>query len=237
MDIFKFKQFDINQTNCVHKVGTDGALLGMFAPIYQSSKILDIGTGTGLVALMLAQRTTNEVFIDALEINEIAFKAAEENFKNSPWNHKLKVINEDFLAFAEHNTAIYTHIVSNPPYFANAFLSPSNDKNLARHQTDKLLYNWLKGIKKCLKTDTGSCTMILPVQEAEELIGYLPQFDLHVQHTIAIHSFDDKPEIRKIVTFGNENTSSTPKRLVLYAEQGKYTSDYITLAKDFFTIF
>src|SRR5574344_2567439 len=126
---FRFKQFSVFQERCAMKVGTDGVLLGAWAKVDAANRILDIGTGTGLVALMLAQRST--AMITAVEIDEEAAIQAEENFCQSPWANRFEVVNSDITSYE--TDALFDVIVSNPPYFVDSLQCPDGQRSLARH--------------------------------------------------------------------------------------------------------
>ncbi|MBT6745203.1 MAG: methyltransferase, partial [Flavobacteriales bacterium] len=163
--IFKFKQFSIDQTNSPFKVGTDGVLAGALCPVNAPKNILDIGTGTGLIALMLAQRCNAK--IDAIEINQIAFNQAKHNFKNSPWVNKINV---HHCALQNYNPGKkYAVIISNPPYFQSSLKSDVESKNKARH-TDSLTPTELVRISAGLLSSTGKLCLIYPVEQGEKTI-------------------------------------------------------------------
>ena len=125
-DYFKFKQFTIHQDKCAMKVGTDGVLLGAWAECANAKGILDIGTGTGLIALMIAQRSNAK--IDAVEIDETASKQAKENIKKSLWNDRIEILNISFQDFSKSTNEKYDLIVSNPPYFQNSLYAPDEKR-------------------------------------------------------------------------------------------------------------
>ena len=134
---FNFKQFTVYQDKCAMKVEIDGVLLGSWTPINDAKKILDIGTGTGLIALMLAQRSDAEIL--GIDIDNNAFLQATENIKNAPWSNRITLIENSIQEFSESTTMRFDLIVSNPPYFVDSFKSPSESRTKARH-TDFLLH-------------------------------------------------------------------------------------------------
>ena len=140
---FEFKQFRIEQQKTAMKVGTDGVILGAWVPVDEASAILDVGTGTGLIALMLAQRCNAR--IDALEIDHRACEEAEFNFKQSPWKERLKIIHSDFNAFSIEMKQCYDLIVCNPPYFANSLRTYDPQLSRARHNITLTFIQLLKG--------------------------------------------------------------------------------------------
>ena len=130
-DNFRFKQFTVFHNKCAMKVGTDGVLLGAWANLEDCESILDIGTGTGIIALMAAQRSNAE--IEAIDIEKNACLQATENIENSPWPTRINVHNESLQLFAEKTEKKYSHIISNPPFFCNSLLSDDKNRQLARH--------------------------------------------------------------------------------------------------------
>lgn len=171
---FQFKQFTVYQDRCAMKVGTDGVLLGAWADVSSAHSILDIGTGTGLIALMVAQRS--EACVTALEIDVEASKQALENVERSPWNDKIKVLN---LSLQEYDSQMkYDHIISNPPYFNQSLKSPKEGRTTARH-TDTLSYDdLLKGVARLLE-ERGTFSVILPSSEKECFVTLAEQYHLH----------------------------------------------------------
>jgi len=143
--MFHFKQFSVDQTACAMKINTDGVLLGSLTQANHPQKILDIGTGTGVVALMLAQRFINAQ-IDAVEIEASAAKTAEANFVNSPFNKRLKIYHSSFQNyFDQYSDKQYALIVSNPPFYINSLQSPGANKSLAKHAGKGFLKRCFKG--------------------------------------------------------------------------------------------
>ena len=160
--MFRFKQFCIQQDRCAMKVGTDGVLLGAWADVENAVRILDVGTGTGLIALMLAQRNENAA-IDAIEIEENAAEQAAENAANSPWTNRITVFRQAFQDFFPAEK--YDMIVSNPPYFSRSLKNPDISKQLARH-TDSLTPEvFFENAKRLLKPN-GKLSLIFPAEES-----------------------------------------------------------------------
>lgn len=146
---FQFKQFTVWHDKCAMKVGTDGVLLGAWTPVESSARILDIGTGTGLVALMLAQRCSASVI--ALEIDETAAQQAAENITRSPWGNRIEVVCQDFRLYSNKNNSLkYDTIVSNPPYFTDSLKCPDSQRNTARHNDNLSYEELLKGVSNLL---------------------------------------------------------------------------------------
>ena len=147
---FQFKQFTVWHDKCAMKVGTDGVLLGAWTPVESSARILDIGTGTGLVALMLAQRCSASVI--ALEIDGKAAQQAAENITRSPWGSRIEVVCQDFRLYSNKNNSLkYDTIVSNPPYFTDSLKCPDSQRNTARHNDNLSYEELLKGVSNLFR--------------------------------------------------------------------------------------
>ncbi|WP_316809844.1 tRNA1(Val) (adenine(37)-N6)-methyltransferase [Pedobacter heparinus] len=230
---FKFKQFEIDQTGCAMRINTDGVLLGAVALKPAATKILDIGTGTGVIALMLAQRFP-EAKIDAVEIDEQAAFIATKNALNAPFSERIKVIHS---AIEDYSTGErYDLIVSNPPYFVNDLKNPEHRKGIARH-TDAVFFELLlRRIAGMLSSD-GRFWFILPVKQAINVIDQAGAYGLKASVVLHIHSDESKPEIRQIVCLDYSMQPSHHQNLYIYAALGVYTNAYKLLLKDFFLAF
>ena len=165
---FRFRQFTVHQERCAMKVSTDGVLLGAWTQCEGAQRVLDIGTGTGLLALMIAQRC--QARIDAVEIDPDACEQAKENFQSSPWSERLQLVAMSFQAFCKTNPEPYELILSNPPYFSNSLRSADEKRNTARHNSTLLPKELITGVEALLK-DQGICSLILPFDEGQQLIG------------------------------------------------------------------
>jgi tRNA1Val (adenine37-N6)-methyltransferase len=236
MSIFKFKQFNVDQTGCAMKINTDGVLLGVLAEANDPQNILDIGTGTGVIALMLAQRFIGAK-IDAVEIDEDAAKTARKNFNNSPFAYRMlahAVGFEDY--FEQHSDKRFDLIVSNPPFFLNSLESPGNKKNLARHTDEGFYERLIKAVAKHL-TETGVCQLILPIPTSNLVKYLLPKYQLNLQKQICIYSFYGDEPHREILIIGNTQIGIIEEKFVIYDNQKVYSAAYQNALKEFFTIF
>ena len=168
---FQFKQFGINDSECAMKIGTDGVLLGAWANIEQSHSILDVGSGSGLISIMLAQRS--DATITGIEIDSFASNQSIENINASPWRNRISVINTDFIVWASmaHNFSQFDHIVSNPPFFNNGPVAPNESRAIARH-CNSLGYEQLIKLSKKLLTDNGKLSIISPFERQDDIIFY-----------------------------------------------------------------
>ena len=176
--MFQFKQFTINQDRCAMKVGTDGVLLGAWCPIDNNPfSVLDIGAGTGILALMLAQRSSAQQ-IDAIEIDEDAFELCVENFENSPWSDRLYCYHAGLDEFMEEPEDEYDLIVSNPPFYSEDYKTENEQRDLARFQ-DALPFEDLVEAASILLSEHGILSVIIPFKEEERLRYYLRILDTY----------------------------------------------------------
>ena len=227
---FSLKQFTIWQDKCAMKVGTDGVLLGAWVSIEGAKRILDVGTGTGLIALQLAQRCP-EARITAIEIDREAALQAKENVLRSPWPDRVSVECCDFTDFT--STKKFDLIVSNPPYFVDALRCPDAQRNLARH-SDGLNYEVLFGHSAPLLNKDGQISVIIPY-EAEKLVadaawknGFSP-----IRHT-DVYTKPGKPCRRKLLSFAMGMPKFGRDSLYIEDENGHYTPEYVALTKEFY---
>ena len=228
--IFKFKQFEIDQTGCAMKVNTDGVLLAALAEAQSPQNILDVGTGTGVIALMLAQRF-EQAKIHAVEIDVEASLTAKRNFENSIFNGRLSISNVAVEQF--HDERQYDLIISNPPFFVNDLKNAEVKKGVARH-TDEFFFDELIGKVASLLSNRGRFWFILPVKQAELLVAKGKLVDLHVLRQISLHSDAQKPAFRTIVCLTKGPAKSVLTTFYIYEAEKVYTQAYKTLLKDFF---
>jgi tRNA1Val (adenine37-N6)-methyltransferase len=234
--MFRFKQFSVDQTGCAMKINTDGVLLGAIAGEGEPVNILDIGTGTGVIALMLAQRFTNAK-VNAVEIDEQAAATAKNNFSNSPFENRLALYANGFEQFLDdHPEKRYDLIVSNPPFYINSLQSPGAKTNLAKHATDGFFEKLISVVAEKL-TERGVCWLILPLDTSALVKRLALQNDLHLQKIISIHSFKDDVAHRELLAFGRKKIESTIDKFVIYDEPKVYAEIYREVLKDFLTIF
>lgn len=229
--IFKFKQFEVDQTGCAMKINTDGVLLAAMVNQPEPRTILDIGTGTGVIALMLAQRFPNAT-IDAVEIDESAAKTAENNFRNSIYTDRLSINNIAIQQF--NNSGQFDLIVSNPPYFVNDLKNTEEKKGIARH-TDQLFFNELLDKVNAILSVNGTFWFILPVKQAEMMVQNAEKKNLFLFKTIHLHSDANKPEFRRVVGLGRAKIAQPiSERFNIYKAEKVYTDGYVNLLKNFF---
>ena len=213
------------------KTGTDAVLLGAWADVEKATSILDIGTGSGLIALILAQRTSIEIKIDAVEIEEEDASQAKENVAQSPWPDKIQIHNTPIQEFKPGKK--YNLIVSNPPFFNNSMLPPSDKRKSARH-TQSLSYDDLLYSVKQLIMDDGIFAIVLPVKEGNAFISQAQFHGLYCRRQLAIYTREGKPQERWLIELSRTPGAVNIEKLVLY-DQGQERSDgYKKLTSDFY---
>jgi len=232
--MFKFKQFSINQDKTAMKVGTDGVLLGAWTPInHNPFSILDIGTGTGLIALMLAQRTTAEQ-IDALEIDEDAYEQAVDNFENAPWSDRLFCFHAGLDEFIEEPEDEYDLIVSNPPFYSEDYKTENEQRDLARFQ-DALPFEELVEAADLLLSENGILTVIIPYKEESRFMALAKDFELFPIKITRVKGTPNTEIKRSLLAFSrHEITDILTDELVIETDRHLYTPEYISLTKDFY---
>lgn len=229
-NIFRFKQFEVDQTNCAMKINTDGVLLAALVENKNPKRILDIGTGTGVLALMMAQRFP-KAQVDAVEIDKQSSATAGKNFQHSVFNGQLSVSNVAIEQF--NNPHKYDLIITNPPFFVNDLKNQEEKKGIARHASEEFFMNLMAKVNELLN-DEGVFWFILPVKQAGFLMAKANEFDLKTHQIIYLHSDITKPAFRYIVCLGRANTQMIASHFYIYEAQKVYTNAYKQLLKDFF---
>lgn len=234
MSIFNFKQFSVEQDRCAMKVGTDGVLLGAWTPIaHHPFSVLDIGAGTGIIALMLAQRSFAEQ-IDALEIDEKAYEQAVENFENSPWSDRLFCFHAGLDEFVEEPEDEYDLIVSNPPFYTEDYKSENEQRDLARF-ADALPFEELIEAAALLLSEKGIFSVIIPYREEEKFICLARSFDLFPIKATRVKGTPTTEIKRSLLAFSGKEVEDFPiDELVIETSRHIYTAEYIALTKDFY---
>lgn len=229
--LFHFKGFSLSDQNSTHKIGTDGVLLGAWVDIREARCILDVGCGSGVITLMLAQRTSEFVKIDAIDINQTDVTQALENVKNSPWPHKITVSHAAFQQWLP--SYRYDLIVSNPPYFMNSWLPPDENRKKARH-TNELTFEELAGSSHKLLSSDGRLAVVLPPTEADIFKEIANRYEMHLGRSLSFRSRQHKPVERVLMEFHRRHVSTQSENLVLYSEGENWSPEYRTLTKDFY---
>ena len=229
---FRFKQFAVEQDDVAMKVGTDGVLLGAWANCEGAENILDIGTGTGVIALQMAQRNP-EAQICAVEIDEMAAHRARANFDMSPWAERLQVKQTAVQEFEPSEK--YDLIVSNPPYFVDSLLPPDAKRSTARHTHDLTFEELDKAVARML-ADRGRFALILPVAEFEK---YLTLTQLHLVRRCNVHPVEGGAVKRIMAEFAKQKPSEMKHENIAIEKgrRGDYTDDYCALTKEFYLKF
>lgn len=235
-NIFKFKQFAVDQSGCAMKINTDGVLLGVFAKGDEPLHILDIGTGTGVIALMLAQRYPKAT-VDAVEIYWDAAETAKRNFASSPFAERLTLYPQSFEDyFAAHHSKKYDLIVSNPPFYTDSLTSPEKRKNIAKHARADFFIDLFKRSSSQL-TDGGLLWLVLPLNTGELVKNIARNIGLDLHRIIDIHSFKESEPHRQILAFGLRNRPFHTEKFVIYHATKTYSADYKMLLANFFIVF
>ena len=229
-NIFQLKQFIIVQEKSAMKVGTDSLLLGSFAEINGASTILDIGTGTGILALMLAQKSSAK--IEAVEIEEGAFEEATLNFKVSKWSANMKVFHTPIQQFE--SKTLYDLIISNPPFYVeeNNIKIKNSTRAKARQDKDLPFDVLVEEVMKRL-SERGKFWLILPTDEAEDFLAIAVKSKLYLHGEILIKPKPSKPINRIVMCFGKSKTKTISSIFTLYDDAGTSSEEYYELTKDF----
>lgn len=229
-DIFRFKQFSVKHDRCAHKVGTDGVLLGAWADVSHTNRILDIGTGSGVIALMMAQRSSSETNIDAIDISEEDCKQARENIAHSPWPEKISIEN---IALQKFKSDPYDLIVTNPPFFIDSAKPPAEKRTIARH-TESLPPEELLTHAKRLLSPRGKLCVILPVTEGQSIISMAESLGWYCTRLCEFKARDTKPVERLLFQLQLNKQKVNKELLVLYERDEEWTTDYKNLTRDFY---
>jgi tRNA1Val (adenine37-N6)-methyltransferase len=230
---FKFKEFEISHQYSTLAVGTDAILLASFINRPHAKTILDVGTGCGIIALALAQKSDPDTKIHAIDIDESSIIECKNNFKISPWNEQLEAEYINFLEFPKNN---YDIIVSNPPYFRDALLNPDLYKQKARHQDD---FDMNQFAEFCFNSSSpiGLVYLIYPYNDLDYLITVFENQKLFVNKLLNIHSKKSKEANRVVLEFGKNRTLSKSETLIIYTEDNQYTSEYKDFTKSYYLNF
>ncbi|NMR35388.1 methyltransferase [Chryseobacterium aquaticum] len=226
MKPFKFKQFEIQQSADVFRVGTDGVLLGALANVDLARNVLEIGTGTGLVSLMLAQRNSEANFL-GIDINEEAVNLTKINFENSPFKLRLKNIFQDFKTFESEEK--FDCIVSNPPYFEES----GSDKDKIARQTVELSFQQLISKSSQLLSANGIFSVIIPFEIGESFIEITRESQLFLNRKINIYGIKNSKVKRLILEFSLHERTLDEFDFIIEKSPRKYSDQYLELTKEF----
>ncbi len=227
---FKFKQFTIEQENCAMKVGTDGCLLGGWFDITESREILDIGCGSGLIAIMAAQRSN--ATITGIEIDCDAAMQATRNVNNSPWKERIEIVNRNLLEYNPEK--LFDTIVSNPPYFVNSLKCDNTSRTLARHSDSLSSRDFFRKADELLTPDGRIC-IIIPCDILKEWENSAAEYGFYPTLTTSVKTTPRKAAKRALVEFTREgHTTAREETLILECSPGKYSEEAKMILRDFY---
>lgn len=230
---FFFKQFTIHQDRCAMKVGTDGVLLGAWADAEGAGSALDIGTGSGIIAIMLGQRNP-DLKIHGVEVDQEAYEQAKENMLNAPWADRLEVFHTSIQDFAKTEPGQYDLIVSNPPFFTGGTFSSNQDKTSVRH-TVKLPHGDLLTAARSLLKETGKFCVILPFIEGLRFQELAESYKLHCTKIMEVQPKKDKPIERLLMQFEKTRKPVVQENLIIQNNGvNEWTEAYIALTGAFY---
>ena len=249
MGVFRFKHFNVVNERSAMKVNTDGVLLGASMTVMPGDRrMLDIGTGTGTIALMAAQRVLgipgqagndwrdagNDVVIDAIDIDEPSASEAAMNFDQSPWAESLKAHNMSLDQFAATTSEKYDLIFSNPPYFEDSLTAPDERKSTARHTSDGLSYRDIFDFAKERLGENGRVAFVLPADQEMALCRYGRMCGLYLFRIHRVRTVPRKSPTRIIAEFSRLRVESPEEVMITIQNEGQYTQEYLSLTKDFY---
>ena len=253
MSVFRFKRFEVINDRSAMKVNTDGVLLGAAMTIKSSDRcLLDVGTGTGTIALMAAQRFFDTAQSDkdaglkiiALDIDEVSVEEAKQNFRNSLWQDALEARHASLSEFAESlklqecgsNLPQYGFdlIFSNPPYFDDSLLAPEQRRSNARHTSTGLSFRELLEFAAERLSESGRISMVLPAETEAGLTRHARMNGLHLFRVLRVRTVPRKAPSRIIAEFSRQRCESPEDKILTIQNEGKYSEEYLSLTRDFY---
>jgi tRNA1Val (adenine37-N6)-methyltransferase len=234
-DYFRFKQFTVYQDHPCFRVTTDSVLLGAWAAIEDAASLLDIGTGTGLLALMAAQRSGARIF--AVEPETGSFIQAGENIAGCPWKERITLLNTTVQDFHPADPSGFDAIITNPPYFTDSLVNPGGVKARARHTLTLSQADLLGAVARLLNPG-GSLHLVLPVSEAARFLPLAAKYGLFCRRRMSVMPTPAQKPARVLMTLSGEEGNCTEEELVI--EKGRrhiYSDEYVSLTKDFYLKF
>ncbi|MCX6266535.1 MAG: methyltransferase [Bacteroidetes bacterium] len=228
---FRFRQFTVEDQQSTLRVGTDAMLLGSWANPEMAKKILDIGTGCGVLALMMAQKSTAK--IDAIDIDEHSVAEARNNFLKSPWQARISAFHDSLQSFSNQSDAAYDFIITNPPYFSNSLKSPSARLSRARHD-ESLSLPELAHIAGCLLVAKGCFSVILPSEATQKFEVVCAGNGLYLSRKLIVYPRPGTPAKRTLLEFTKDKSGfPLTYELTILAGSGKFTPEYLALTGQF----
>lgn len=228
---FQFKQFIIHQDRCGMKLSTDAVILGAWAAHESPKKILDIGTGTGAIALMLAQRYPNAA-VEAVELDNDASMQATDNVAFSPWKDRVRIIHQSFQKYSASHSDCFDLIVSNPPYFPDHIKSNDQQRNLALHNDSLPFADLINGVADIL-APKGSFWVILPERQMQDLEKLAAAKGLFPYHQVIVRNHPSAPVLRLVQAFSFSKTVPSETVLCIRDHERRYSAAYKDLLRDF----
>lgn len=230
---FKFKQFTINQDRCAMKIGTDGVLLGAWANLdHRPFSILDIGSGTGILALMMAQRSAAQL-IEAIEIDADAYEQCADNFENSPWSDRIFCYHASLLEFVEEIEDSYDLIICNPPFYSEDYKSKNESRDLARFN-DAMPFDHIVYGAANLLSEGGRLSVIIPFKEEEHFKSLALKAGLFPKRITHVKGNPESTIKRSLLEFSFKESEIESSELIIETDRHQYTDDYINLTKEFY---
>ena len=230
---FHFKQFSVAQDRCAMKIGTDGVLLGAWATLQHEPKsILDIGSGTGVIALQLAQRSVAPI-IDAVEIDTDAYEQCVDNFESSPWGDRLFCYHASIQEYASEIEEEYDLVISNPPFYSEDYKSEDLARDTARFN-DALPFEHLIVCAANLLSEAGVLAVILPKKEEDAFISLAEKHALFPQRICRVRGTINSEEKRSLMEFSFQKATVIMESLIIENARHDYTEAYTALVKDFY---
>lgn len=234
MNVFRFKQFAVDQQDCAMKINTDGVLLGAMAIGQEKGNILDIGTGTGVIALMMAQRY-GQASLTGVELDHASAERARQNAAESPFADRVSIVHSAFQDFLPPGPVDL--LVSNPPFYTDSLRNPDNRKGQARHTDRQFFADLLRYAEKHL-SNRGAIELVLPTSLADEVATMAVGYGLYLTNVTRVSSFEDSEVIRQIVRFERQEPPKVVNQtFVIYEAKGQYSQQYKETLKPFFLAF
>lgn len=231
---FRFKEFTIHQDKCAMKVGTDSILLGAWANCYNTKNILDIGTGTGILSLIMAQRCNAE--ITGIDINQESTLQAVENINNSPWKNRIRIVHSSIQNFNPPSEK-FDLIISNPPFFQNSLKAPDKQRAGSRHNETLNPEDLIIAAKKLL-TENGNLSVIWPVEQGQKFIEKILNVKLYCNRMTKVKPNPQKNTHRLLLEFSSHNNGLEESELIIEnSTRHHYTEEYKKLTRDFYLHF